>query len=198
MRWKQTWLGNSGIGHGWRANHANFIRGCRVGVALVVWWTMMPRPCHASPLTHQTMLPFRTSTNEPLHLSADRLQMQAQPGQPSKVRAITLQGNVVVVLGKLEVRATRVVARLDSRGFPSTLQASGGVRLQLATSQGSAREARLSLAGRRTLQLAGDARLVLRDPEIMVQGRQIDLELESGQLTVQQARVSLRREVEGG
>lgn len=118
-------------------------------------------------------------------------------------RTITLRGKVAARLGRLRLNAARLLVSLDAKGHPTSMEASGGVTIQIATcstsppapsdciSRGSAGRLRLLLSAKqRRLELSGGARLELRNPDISVEGKQIWLELDSGRLAVQQARVN--------
>jgi hypothetical protein len=86
-----------------------------------------------------------------------------------------------------------MVLRLAPGGAPRALEATGQVKIRLGPNHGAARTLRLSLSATRgsTLELAGEARLELRSPPLKVEGRRIWLELKTGKVSVDRARVDL-------
>jgi len=135
-----------------------------------------------------------------LQIEADRLELA------SRHQELRLKGNVRVRThgprGEVAIRASLVVVRLDSEGTPVALDARGPLTVRLGSSRATARRLQMRIprnGAPRVVELLGDVRLVLvlstssrpRSPGLTVAGERIWLELESGRMSVDRARVEL-------
>ena len=111
-------------------------------------------------------------------------------------RTIVLRGHVSVRGGALSIAAHHIVLRLDPKGNPLLVHATGGVRIKLSGARGTAR--RLTVVVGKTLELMDGAALHLDQPRLSLAGQRIMLELDSGRLTVDRARMSLGQEPREG
>lgn len=128
----------------------------------------------------------------PLKLSAGRLKLNA------KGKSLELSQGVKVSLGKLRLSSETLTAQVDSKGGKvETLLARGKVRILLGKSSGRAGQARVDPTGG-VLELTGAPRLLWAPLGLTLEGRLIRLDLRSGLLTVEEARVSLSGGVKPG
>ena len=134
-----------------------------------------------------------------LQIEADRLELA------SHHQELRLRGNVRVQThgpqGPVAIKAHLVVVRLSADGSPVALDARGPLTVQLGPSRATARrlQMRIPRKGRapRVVELLGDVRLDLvlstsshpRSPGLTVAGERVWLELESGRVSVDRARV---------
>jgi lipopolysaccharide transport protein LptA len=119
-----------------------------------------------------------------LRLSADQLTYS-----PTNQR-VELSGSVAARLGALSLRCDRLMVKLDERGQPVTVRARGNVAIRRGEARGRAVRVRLlALAG--ALVLEGEATLMTGTTGLVLRGRRIRLDLQSGRVAVDRARAML-------
>lgn len=134
-----------------------------------------------------------------LQIEADRLELASQRQE------LRLKGNVRVQAhgpsGEVAIKARLVVVKLDPGGSPVALEAKGPLTLRLGRTHATARRLQMQIPrkGPRVVELFGEVRLDLvlsasrapRAPGLTVAGERVWLELESGRMSVDRARVEL-------
>ncbi len=149
-------------------------------------WIILPRIAISSDL--QTLrlgsTKVESGPTKPLHLSADQLNYQQSQGK------IELQGRVALVMGQLTLTARQMVVFLDPKGQPTRFQAQGNVAFTIGRNQGRAEEAFIFSKGN-NIELMGKVELHMSQLGLDLQGHRIQLNIESGRLTVHSAKARL-------
>ncbi|MCC6750903.1 MAG: hypothetical protein IT371_24815 [Deltaproteobacteria bacterium] len=156
-------------------------------------------PAHAERTASALQLPLAGATGRltSLQLSADRLSFLpraggAATGLAPRAGLLRLSGRVHVRLDQVSIRAQQIEIELDPAGRALRLEARGALALQATGHVGQAQRLRW-LAGARRLILEGDAQVTSASLGLKIAGRRIDLQLDTGELTVDRAHADLAR-----
>lgn len=101
-----------------------------------------------------------------------------------------MRGRASLDLGPLQLKTARLSVLLDAKGYPREARAAGGVTVTLEGASGASDEVTLLAHGSK-LELRGKAHLRLSGVGLFLQGERIQMDLRTGKLTVEAARVRL-------
>ena len=126
--------------------------------------------------------PLATVDGEPVHVEADRLEVDLQSGRA------TLVGNVRMRRGKLQVACGKLEAKYDHAPSIRWAKATEGVRAQLDEFDARSAEAELHM-DRSLLRLRGD--VSIRRGGAWMQARDVSVDLKTHRMTLEQVRGSI-------
>jgi len=159
-------------------------------------WILILLPARAGLAKEKTSLTVTAPQGEKpwrISLSADRLRYQPTKGK------ILLSGRVTISAAAppIKLTAKQLTVLLNRQGRPLRFQARGGVTLSLGKNNGTAGRVDFHLASKR-LELSDRPRLFWASLGLSLQGQRIQVDLTSGQLSVQQAKARMEQEAAKG
>lgn len=93
---------------------------------------------------------------------------------------------------EIRIQANLVWILFDSQGNPLNVEAKGSAQFKVGSSNGTAEQLYFSIQSQK-IQLAGNASLFWRHPALVVEGKRIEIDLGSGNVVVQEAKLHLKK-----